>query len=167
MTIKEIKKEYHPDEKAQNAIWVHACLNLKRAKELVALLPKEPEICVSKITDKKYFNNFGFYVKGEVTLMAKSDIGSKYDPETGERVFDENLPVEKILVKKYDDLKHSEESSYTESFLKVKEIIGVWIYDYYYKRLIEDIEDGFKQEKALLDYLQSLGNVQIIKSGLI
>jgi hypothetical protein len=138
MNINEIKKEFKPDNEAQEAIWVHACLPHNMQK-LISNINNNPEICASKIGDRQYFHNTGFFIKGEVTLMAKFDIGSKYDPVTRERSFytKELKPenIGKVLTKEYKNLKPIE-GSYTESFVKIKEIVGIWIYDFYIKRLI-------------------------------
>ena len=142
MTIGEVKAVYAPDQKAQEAIWVHGC-DAKQVGLIKDIIKsgKRSEICVSKISDTDHFQLYGILVKGHVTLMSKVDLGSKYDPVSGERTF--SLPFDldrlnNVLVAKYDDLKN-DYNQYTESFIIPTEIVGVWEFDYFLNRA-DDID---------------------------
>ena len=138
---KKAKEMYVPDEKAQETIWMHGC-NVNQVNIIESLIKNKPdaEICCSKQNDggSMPFQLMGLFIKGEVTLMSRSDIGSKYDPETGERYFPMQLSEEeanKVFVKEYEDLHVSTSGkAYTEAFVKPRQIVGVWVYGFAYNR---------------------------------
>lgn len=143
MTIKEIKEAYRPDQTAQDAIWVHSC-NIEGMEKVEEMINtnNSAEICVTKKGER--YGIMGVLVKGQVTLMANGDIGSKYDPVSKERSFEVIGNWEKVIVKHYNDLTPKADTSYTESFLIPKEIVGVWVWKEAYDNR-EDVQWDFEE----------------------
>ena len=142
INTKEAKSIYTPDNKAQEAVWLHGC-NVDQVSMIEDLIQNKPEaeICCSKPNDKGCgtpFQLMGLYIKGEVTLMSRTDIGSKYDLVSGERSFRGSISTEdadKIFVKNYEDLSViTEGHGYTEAFVKPRQILGVWVCGFAYNK---------------------------------
>lgn len=135
MTSEEIKKAYRPDQKAQEAIWAHACATLSNFDMVLDLMEEmeedssfKPEICVTKDTEAGVMGlsfGIGFYLRGDVTIMARGDIQSGTGIH-GSRTIKESC-IEH-LVTRYEDLTpYGGFCPYTESWLIPREIVGVWV----------------------------------------
>lgn len=122
-----IRKEYRPDESIQDMVFSHG-LNAWRytdpagvEKRVLGLEQIKGEICTGLVDDD--LGKIGCYVRGDVVLASRVDLGSHIDPD-GRRSFN-FFHGEKYLVKEKKDLHNKR--SHVEVLLTNVKIQSVWV----------------------------------------
>ena len=126
----KMEAKYRPNEEAQEAVWMHGCASENAAKIIESLAANENpgEVCCTRPEDPRTYKPYGLFVMGDVRAMFNTDVYSGYDSETKIRFTDEEYWEE--CVADYSDLE--DDGYYTESWVRVKEVAGVWIKHWIY-----------------------------------